>query len=181
MYASSLPRLKRVPRFAWSPQYTQSKAQHFMRIFDPDRNQIHVSRPETLKPVSAVKVDHSCRSPPFPEALARLDIHVLHGGKSQHRAAQPGSRRGVKPWRAGRQSKAAQVLAQKAHAPQPRGTLIAWGRQSGCGAACLYLLLTRGLPSGHLLRRCKLCGSVIRNSALGSNYVIAIIRGRSSP
>jgi hypothetical protein len=45
----------------------------------------------------------------------------------------------------------------------------------------IYVLLMRNLPSGSLTVAAELYSSAIRNSALGSNYVIAIIRGSSSP
>lgn len=163
-----------------------------MIIFNPNRNKfhIHVSCLETMRSASEVKLDHGPNMPLFPKAFGRVKIHVLHGGKSQHWAAK--LHIVYKVWNPGLNTLAVweaeqmwwQVFAQKAY------WILAWkGKFIALGILFLfwkhnvYICAFNEKPALRisLTVATEPYSSVIRNSALGNNYVIAIIRGSSSP
>lgn len=161
-----------------------------MRLFNPNRNKMHVSCLETLKSSFKVKLDHGSNLPLFPKAFGRVEMHVKRGGKSQHRAAK--LHVVYKVWNSGLKTLAVweaeqmwwQVFAQKADA------ILAWKRKFIASGVlfpfwrqCVYIHALNEKPALRisLTGAAEAYSSVIRNSALGNNYVIAIIRGTSSP
>lgn len=55
----------------------------FYKTINPNRNKIHVHAS-----ASRVKLNHGPNMPLFPKASERVEIRVIHGGKSQCRAAE---------------------------------------------------------------------------------------------
>lgn len=163
-----------------------------MRIFNPNRNKIHihVSCLETLKSASEVKLDHGPNMSLLPKAFGRVEIHVIHGGKSQHRATKLHAV--YKVWKPGLKTLAVrdaeqmwwQVFAQKADRILVwKGEFIASGILFLFWKHSVYICAFNEKPALRisLTVAAELYSSDIRNSALGNNYVIAIIRGSSSP
>ena len=163
-----------------------------MRIFNPNRNKIHihVSCLETMKSASEVKLDHGPNMPLFPKGFGRVKIHVIHGGKSQHWATK--LHVVYKVWNPGLKILAVweaeqmwwQVFAQKADRILAwKGKFIALGILFLFWKQSVYICAFNEKPVLRisLTVATELSSSVIRNSALGNNYVIAIIRGSSSP
>lgn len=163
-----------------------------MRIFNPYRNQIHihVSYLRDTEVCSEVKLDHGPNMPLLPKAFRRVEIHVIHGGKSQHRATKLHAV--YKVWKPGLKTLAVwdaeqmwwQVFAQKADRILTwKGEFIASGVLFLFWKHSVYICAFNEKPVLRisLTVAAEYYSSVIRNSALGNNYVIAIIRGSSSP
>lgn len=158
-----------------------------MRIFNSNRKKKNSC--SCVLP-SEMKLDHDPNMPVFPKAFERVEIHVIHGGKSQLRAAE--LHVVYKVWNPGLKTMAVweaeqmwwQVFAQKADRILAwKGKFIASGILFLFWRQSVYICAFNEKPALRISLTVagELYSSVIRNSALGNNYVIAIIRDSSSP
>ena len=162
-----------------------------MRLFIPKRNKIPVSWLKNPQSSATVELDHgSTNLPLFPEVFGRVEIHEIHGRNSKHRAAKLYVV--YKVWKPGLKILAIwgaehmwwQIFAQKVD------RILVWKRKF-IASGILFLFWRQSVYICALNEKPALrisltvaaepYSSVIRNSALGNNYVIAIIRGSSSP